>query len=67
MSHKTRLMKLERQQSELILIVVDSDETNQQAIQRWCDQTGMPKPDNVLTIKTGVPSRKVAQYVRARG
>lgn len=54
MSMKTRLVKLEKQRGELVLIVAGTEESTEQALQRWCDEHQQPAPERILFVITGV-------------
>lgn len=53
MSIKTRLQKLEAQQSALVLVVLGTDQSEEDALLVYCAD-GRPRPDNVLFVITEV-------------
>ncbi len=53
MNIKTRLKKLESVQSALVLVVLGTDQSEEDALLVYCAD-GRPRPDNILFVITGV-------------
>lgn len=55
MSLKTKLTKLENRHSKLVFIVLDGEESQEQALLRWCCEHQQHRPEQAFFIVTGVP------------
>ena len=54
MSMKARLERLEKHLGKQVLIVITEGESDRDALERWCAQTGNDWPLNVLFVITGI-------------